>query len=171
VPGDHERGELGLRVVIVMAFVAAVAWTVPMVFFGRQATDNAAVLTGASDSQDPESGTFAGQAPVDPIGKANDISAQATLNIALGSTQVYFAENGTYQGFDAQVAGQYDPSVTYTSGPAAPGVVSVRGVTATTVVMVTATEGGSYLCAAAQADVVTFGRADAQSPAQCSGGW
>lgn len=171
MPGDQERGELGLRVVIVMAFVAAVAWTVPMVFFGRQATEHTAVLTGASDSQDPGSGTTGGQAPVDPIGKANDISAQAMLNTAIRSTQVYFAENGTYQGFDATAAGQYDPSTIYTSGPAAPGAVSVRGVTPTTVVMVTATVDGAFLCAAAQADAITFGRADAQSPAQCSGGW
>ncbi len=169
--GERERGELGLRVVIVMAVVAAVAWTVPMVFLGRQATDNAAVLTGASESQDPVTGTSGGQAPVDPIGRANDIQAQALLNTAIRSTQIYFAENGTYQGFDATVAGQYDPSTIYTSGPAAPGAVSVRGVTPTTVVMVTATKDGAFLCAAAQADVVTFGRGDAQAPAQCSGGW
>lgn len=167
--GKLERGEVGLRIVIAMALVAAIAWTVPMIFFGRQATRYAEDLTGASE--DPGGGTSGGQAPVDPIGQANDVQAQANLNNAIRSTQVYFAENGSYQGFDAQVAGQYDPSVTYTAGPAAPGVVSVRGVTPTTVVMVTATEGGGYLCAAAQADVVTFGRADALSPAQCSGGW
>lgn len=166
---DRERGELGLRVVIAMALVAAIAWTVPMVFFGRQATEHAATLTGASD--EPGTGTSGGQAPVDPIGKANDIQAQATLNNAIVSKQVFYAENGTYQGFDAAVAGQYDPSTTYTSGPAAVGVVSVRGVGPMTVVMVTATQDGTVLCAAAQADVVTFGRADAQSPAQCSGGW
>ena len=33
------------------------------------------------------------------------------------------------------------------------------------------TKDDAFLCAAAQANVITFGRADAQSPAQCSGGW
>ena len=166
---DSERGELGLRVVIAMALVAATAWTVPMVFFGRQATEHAAVLTGASE--DPGTGVSGGQAPVDPIGKASDIQAQAILSNAIRSAQVSFAENGTYQGFDAAVAGQYDPSTTYTSGPAAVGVVSVRGVTPTTVVMVTATQDGTFLCVAAEAEVVTFGRGDAQAPSRCSGGW
>lgn len=168
--GHHERGEIGLWVVVAMAVVAALAWAVPMVFFGHEAVDNAATLTGAQDSQDSGAGS-SGAAPVDPIGKANDIQAQALLNTAISSTQVYFAENGSYQGFDATVAAQYDPSTTYTSGPASVGAVSIRGVTPTTVVMVTATKGGDSLCVAAQADVVTFGRADAQAPAQCSGGW
>jgi hypothetical protein len=169
VSGRDERGELGLRVVIVMALVAALAWTIPMVFFGRQASEQAATLTGGAD--EPAGGVSGSEAPVDPIGRANDVQAQANLTNAIRSTQVYFAENGSYQGFDAQVAGHYEASVTYTAGAPAPGVVSVRGVTPTTVVMVTATQDGGYLCAAAQADVVTFGRADAQAPAQCSGGW
>ncbi len=166
---DDERGELGLRAVLVMAVVAALAWTIPMVFFGQKETEQAAILTGAGDQSG--AGTSGGQAPVDPIGKANDVQAQANLQSAMTAAQVYFAENGTYDGFGAQVAGQYDPAITYTSGAASPGVVSVRGVTPTTVVMVTATKDGGYLCAAEQGDVVSYGRADAPSPAQCSGGW
>ena len=168
--GHRERGEIGLWVVVAMAVVAGLAWTVPMVFLGREEVDNAATLTGGADSQDPGEAS-SGEAPVDPIGKANDIQAQAMLSTAIQSTQVYFAENGSYQGFDATVARQYDASTTYASGPAAVGVVSVRGVTATTVVMVTATKGGGYLCAAAESNAVTYGRADVQSSAQCSGGW
>jgi hypothetical protein len=167
---DDQRGEIGLRVVMVMAVVAALAWTIPMVFFGRQETEQAAVLTGAGDQSGAGAAGASGQAPVDPIGKANDVQAQANLQTAMSSAQVYYAENGSYQGFSAQVAGQYDPAITYTSGAATPGVVSVRGVTPTTVVMVTGTKQG-VLCAAATADVVSYGRTDAQSAAQCSGGW
>jgi hypothetical protein len=164
---DDDRGEVGLRAVLAMAVVAALAWTIPMVFFGRQETEQAAILTGAGDGSG--AGT-SGQAPVDPIGKASDVQAQADLQGAISAAQVYYAENGSYAGFGVQAAGQYDPAITYTSGAASPGVVSVRGVTPTTVVLVTATK-HAYLCAGAQADVVSYGRADAQSPAQCSGGW
>jgi hypothetical protein len=167
---DGERGEIGLRVVLVMAVVAALAWTIPMVFFGRQETEQAAILTGAADQPDAGAAGASGEAPADPIGKANDVQAQANLQGAMGAAQVYYAENGSYEGFSAQVAGQYDPAIAYTSGAASPGVVSIRGVTPTTVVMVTATSKG-FLCAGGTADVVSYGRADAQSPAQCSGGW
>jgi hypothetical protein len=160
---------MGLWVVVAMAVVAAFAWAIPMVFFGHEAVDNAATLTGGSKPHEGHGSS--GEAPADPIGKANDVEAQAMLSTAIRSTQAYFAENGSYQGFDASVAGQYDTSTTYTTGPATVGVVSVRGVTPTTVVMVTATKGGGVLCAAAGASGVTYGREDAQSAAQCSGGW
>jgi hypothetical protein len=167
---DDERGEIGLKAVMVMAIVAALAWTIPMVFFGQKETEQAAILTGAGDQSGAGTAGASGQAPVDPIGKANDVQAQANLQGAMSAAQVYFAENGSYDGFSAQVAGQYDPGIPYTGGPATPGAVSVRGVTPTTVVMVTATKGG-FLCAAATGNAVSYGRADAQSAAQCSGGW
>jgi hypothetical protein len=167
---DHERGEISIRVVVVAAVVAALAWSAPFVLFGRQQTDRIADLTGGS-TPPPTAGAGTGQPPVDPIGRANDAQARATLNNAALVAQVHFAENGSYTGFGAEVASAYDPSVTFTSGPAAPGVVSIRGVTPTTVVFVTTTANGAYLCAAAQADVVTFGRANALAPSQCSGGW
>jgi hypothetical protein len=50
-------------------------------------------------------------------------------------------------------------------------VIGIRGVTATTVVFVAVTDGGGVLCAAADGEVVSFGRADASAPAQCTGGW
>jgi hypothetical protein len=164
VPG--ERGELGLRIVIAMALLTALAWTIPMVFLGREQAEHAATITAASD----EVGA-SGVAPMDPIGRANDARAQATLNSAIRVAQVYYAENGTYDGFGPQAATAYDPTLKVTSGPAAPGVVSMRGLTATTVVLVTATEDGGYLCAAADAEVVSFGRSDAPAPSQCGGGW
>jgi hypothetical protein len=164
-----ERGEISLRLIVVAAAVAAVVWTVPFVFLGREHTENVADLTGGSTAS-PTTSAGTPQPPADPGGRANDVQAQATLNNAITVARVHFAETGSFTGFDAAVASSYDPSVRYSTGPAAPGVVSIRGVTPTTVVFVTTAAGG-YLCAAANGDAITFGRVDALAAAQCSGGW
>lgn len=168
--GDRELGEVSIRLVVAAAVVAGLVWVVPTVLFGREQVERVGDLTGASTSE-PAGTTGSAGAPVDPIGRAGDVQAQATLNNAVRIAQVFYAENGTYSGFGPEVAAQYDPTVTFSIGSAAPGVVSVRGLTPSTVVFVTATEGGGHLCAAANAQVVSFGRSDAQVPSQCSGGW
>jgi hypothetical protein len=164
----RERGEISLRLIVVAAVVAGLVWTVPFIFLGREHTRNVEDLTGGSTAS-PTAGTP--QAPADPGGRANDVQAQVALNSAITVARLYHAETGSYGEFDAEVASGYDPSVAYTSGPAAPGVVSIRGVTPTTLVFVTVSTGGAYLCAAATGDVVTFGRVDALAASQCSGGW
>jgi hypothetical protein len=167
---DRERGEIGLKLIVAMALVAGLAWTVPMVFLGRESTEHAAVVTGAAENEPPPS-EGAEVAAAGPIDLANDAAAQASLNSAIRAAQMYFAETGGYAGFGVQTAAHYDPTLRLTSGPAAPGVVSVRGVTPTTVVLVSVTDSGGFLCAAAASEVLSFGRADASSPAQCAGGW
>jgi hypothetical protein len=170
--GHRERGEVSIRLIVGAALVAGLVWTVPTVFFGREATRYVSDLTGGSDPEttDGVAGPGSVGAPQDPIGRANDAQAQASLNNAIRVAQVFYAENGSFAGFGPQVAAQYEPNVTFTIGPAAPGVVSLRGLSPTTVVFVTGSEGG-YLCAAADGEIVAFGRSDAQSPAQCTGGW
>ena len=141
--------------------------TVPTVFCGRRRED-ASDLTGGSDLTDGATGPGSGGAPRDPR-KGEDAQAQASLNNAIRVAQVYFAENGSFAGFGPQVATQNDPSVTFTIGPAAPGGVGLRGLSRETVVFVTGTEPG-YLCAR-PGRIDASGRTDAQSPAECTGGW
>jgi hypothetical protein len=167
--GHRERGEVSIRLIVGAALVAGLIWTVPTVLFGREATKYASDLTGGSDHE-PTDGDGGAGAPQGPIDRANDAQAQASLNSAIRVAQVFYAENGTFAGFGPEVAAQYDPTVRFTIGPAAPGVVSLRGLSPTTVVFVTGTENG-YLCAAAQGEIVAFGRSDARSPSQCTGGW
>jgi hypothetical protein len=167
--GHRERGEVSIRLIVGAGLVAGLIWTVPTVLFGREATEHASDLTGGSDLESTDPDADAG-APQGPIGRANDAQAQASLNSAIRVAQVFYVENGTFTGFGPEVAAQYDPTVRFTIGPAAPGVVSLRGLSPTTVVFVTGTENG-YLCAAAQGEMVTFGRSDAQGPSQCTGGW
>ena len=168
MPTNRERGEIGFRLIVAMALIAALAWTIPMVFLGRETTDHAATITGAADGERPSD---ASAAVVDPIARANDVAAQAALNSAIRAAQLYQAETGSYVGFGAQTAANYDPTLRVTSGPASAGVVSVRGVSPSTVVLVSVTDSGDFVCAAASSGVVTFGRSNASSPAQCTGGW
>ncbi len=137
--------------VLGVAMVGGLIVTIPFVLAGRQETERAGLA-------------------VSQIGKVNDLGAQATMQTAIRTASIYLAENGSYEGFGPQAASQYDPSVRFSSGPAAPGAVSVRGVTPISVVMVTST-GSGFVCAAVTGDIVTYGRVDAQSAAACTGGW
>jgi hypothetical protein len=111
---------------------------------------------------------------LEPAEQAYDLQAQSTLNDAVRVAQVYYAEQGSFEGFDPDVAVEYDPSVVYSQGAPIANMVSMT-VTPTTVVLVTIADGldgaGGYLCAAVDQDVVTFGRANATMPSQCQGGW
>jgi len=161
-----ERGEIEMKLVIgVMALIAGLAWAVPMLFLGRQQVERAADLTGASS----DAGASASVAPTDPIGRADDVSAKATLTTAMQGAQTFFASSGTYEGVESQLAA-FDPSIHVGSSPA-PGVVAVRGVTASSVVLVTADARGNALCEAADGTSVTYGRTDARTALQCRGGW
>ena len=146
-----ERGITSLWIVLGVAMVGGLIVTIPFVLAGRE---------------EAERGSLA----VSQIGKVNDLGAQATMQTAIRTASIYFAEHGSYEGFGPEFASQYDPSVRFTAGPALPGVVSVRGVTSISVVMVTST-GSGFVCAAATGDIVTYGRVDAQSAAACTGGW
>ena len=169
-----------MRLLVAMAVVAVLVWAIPMVFIGHQQARRAETLavgssSGSSDAgqgvlSEVGSGPTQAQAPTGPIGRANDVAAQSTLNEALRVAQVYFAENDSYAGLDPTAAAEYEPSIVFTDGAAAPGMVAIRA-TPTSVVLVTLAYGGGYLCAAANGDVVSLGRANAIAPDQCSGGW
>lgn len=146
-----ERGATSLWIVLGVAMVGGMIVTIPFVLAGRQEAERAGLA-------------------VSQIGKVNDLGAQATMQTAIRTASIYFAERGSYEGFGPEFASQYDPSVRFTAGPAVPGMVSVRGVTPFSVVMVTST-GSGFVCAAATGDIVTYGRVDAQSAAACTGGW
>ena len=82
-----ERGEAGMRLIVSMTLVAALAWVIPMVFFGRQQARRASDLAGASE--EAQEAVASGQAPVDPIGRAVDVQAQAQLNESIRVAQVF----------------------------------------------------------------------------------
>jgi len=102
--------------------------------------------------------------------KARDLRAQARLQTAVRGASAYLAENATLTGFDPEQASLFDPSIRYTSGAPTANTVSIRGVTPTSVVLVTST-GPAYLCAAVTGGVVSFGRVNAATAGACTGGW
>jgi hypothetical protein len=154
-----------MRVLMALGLVSLLVWVVPMVLLSKKQAELVSSVAPAGTS----GGSSAGEAAADPIGKANDLQAQNTMNNAIRVAQVWYAENGTYAGFGPDQAAEYDPSIAFTSGPPAAGSVTMR-VTPETVVMVTLAPKGP-LCAAAALDVVSTGRADATTPQQCEGGW
>ena len=146
-----DTGATSFWVIALVALVAGVIAAIPFVAAGRQ---------------EARSGRYA----VAQVDEANDVSAEVMLHSALQAAAAYFGENGSYQGFGPSFASQFDLSVEYSSGAAAPGVVSIGGVTPTSVVLVTKTASG-YLCAGQNTGVVTYGRANARTAAGCTGGW
>jgi hypothetical protein len=185
---NSERGYVGMRVLVGLGLVVALVWIVPLVFLSRQQAERAAELGGgASEPTGVTAGIPTGvtasvpvdiveptgsvTAPTGPIGQANDLQAQSMLNNAIRVAQVYYAETGSFQGLTPEAAAEYDPSIVYTQGVAVPDMVAMV-VTPSTVVLLTVVDGGGgYLCVAANADVITFGRVNALTPEQCQGGW
>ena len=167
-----ERGDVGIRLLVGLGVVVALVWAVPFVLLdgGDDPTPTAATAP-MEPATDATGSTGKPDVATHPIGAAEDVQAQSTLTEAVRGAQSYFAENGSFEGFGPDAAKAFDPSIVYTAGAAAPGMVSMV-VTPTSVVLVTEVDrGGGYLCAAANGDVVTFGRSNASTADQCSGGW
>lgn len=179
-----EHGFVGIRMLVVLASAVALVWVVPFVFLKTETTaapgtvgaTTPAEPAGAApdaitDARGATGGTVTGDLVSDPIREANDLQAQSMLNQAIRVGQVYYAENGTFDGFGPDAAAAYDPSIVYTQGTVTTDMVTMY-VSSTTVVLVTLVElNGGYLCAAAMGDIVTFGRTNATMPADCQGGW
>ena len=102
---------------------------------------------------------------------ALEASEQTDLRNAMSGAQLYFVDRGSFSGFTPQVAEQYEPSAAFTTGASAPGRISIRGVTDSTIVMVTESGSGAVLCVAATHDLVTYGRVDTSTASSCFGGW
>jgi hypothetical protein len=195
-----ERGYIEMRLLVVLALVAALIWVLPLVLLGGGgaepepaaatapigATDPLAQVTVPDVAAPPATGPAASGPAVtgpvvtgpggviEPVEQAYDLEAQSTLNDAVRVAQVYYAEHGSFQGFGPEVAVEYDPSIVYSHRSPIANTVSMT-VTPTTIVLVTIIDGldgaGGYLCAAIEQDVVTTGRANATMPSQCQGGW
>jgi hypothetical protein len=175
-----ERGFVSVRALVLLGFVVAAVWVMPLLLLQGARREPAAAgptAVGATSIGEPAGATGAtgatgpGDPIFDPIQEANDLRAQAMLNQAIRVSQVYYAEHGSFDGLGPDAAAAYDPSIVYGRGAPAPGMVSMS-VSTTTVVFVTLVEpNGGYLCAAAMGENITFGRTNATMPAECQGGW
>ena len=148
------RGNLGATsswLLMIVALVAGALVVVPFALAGHQEANHDRVAIAEWE-------------------KARDLGAQARLQTAVRGASAYFAENATFAGFDPERASTFDPSIRYTIGAPTANAVSIRGITPTSVVLVTST-GTAYLCAAVIDGLVSFGRANAATAGACTGGW
>ncbi len=107
------------------------------------------------------------------LGSSSATVAQVNLRNALVAAKTYYTDGASYVGFTPSVADGIEPSLTYnTSSAAVAGEVSIRDVTATTMLLVTAGQDGSVWCVADDQDggTTTYGTVDAQTTAECVGG-
>lgn len=145
-----ERGGLSLGLVV-GGLVAGALLAIPLVLMSRTQAER-------------------GEEAIGQLGMARDAAARVELDTAMRAAQAYYAENGTFEGYGPEVAASYDPSIRYNSSPAAvEGEVSIRGVTATSLVLVTRSPSGTPLCAAAISEAVTYAQVDAVTPFECLG--
>ncbi len=110
--------------------------------------------------------------------RAEDRSAQSTLRNGLASAVTWWAEAGSYAGFDVISAKAAEPMMEWSpSGVAAPGQVTIQVATGPNLLLVTLSKSGTYFCVAQVANNpatdrgkgVTFG--DVDTIAECTGGW
>lgn len=138
-----------------------VGWIVALVVLGALVAVPYVYL-GRSDVTQVQQGVVA-------AAQAEDVQAETLLTTAAQGAQVFFVEQGSMAGYGPTQASAFDPQTPFDTSPTAtPGHVSIRGADATSVVLVT--RGGSGpLCVGLTAGVVSFGRVDAASAAQCTG--
>ncbi len=99
--------------------------------------------------------------------------AQMNLRNALTAAKTHYTDRASYVGFTPAVAESIEPSLTYnTSSTAISDEVSIRDVSASTVLLVTAAHDGSLWCIADDqaSGTTTYGTVDAQTTAECVGG-
>jgi hypothetical protein len=147
----EDLGATSSWLLMIVALIAGALVVVPFALAGRQEAGH--------DRQ-----------AIEQWNKARDLRAQARLRTAVRGASSYLAENGTLDGFDPEHASSFDPSIRYTSAAPTPSTVSIRGVSQTSVVLVTST-GSAYLCVALSGGVVSFGRTNAMTAGDCTGGW
>lgn len=136
---------------VVAALVVGAIAAAAFVFMGRGETD-------------------AAKTAIEQVPRAESVQTQVALDTAMRAAQVYFAESGSFTGYSPWVASENEPSVQYSTGPAQIGVVSIRGVTPMTVVLVSKSASGQTVCSAATGSTIVQGTQDAQSAAECTGG-
>ncbi len=96
--------------------------------------------------------------------------AQSELRNALAAALTYFTDGRTFEGFDPPTATSIEPTIAFnTSDTAAETGVSIRDVTARTILLVTKARDGTVFCIAFDRGQATYGTTDAHLVTQCDG--
>ena len=104
--------------------------------------------------------------------RSQNRAAQSDLRNAMTAAKSFYTDADTYVGFDSVDGEALEPSLTWNDAAAAvEGQVSVRAVTATTVLLVGKSASGTNFCVADNNGTTVYGDDDAASIATCTGGW
>jgi type IV pilus assembly protein PilA len=111
--------------------------------------------------------------------RAEDRAMQTDLRTSLAAAMTWWAESGTYDGFDQTTAKASEPSLNWQSAgdPAAPGQIAIQVASGPNLLLVARSNSGTYFCMAQVANNPATDRgsgavfADVDTVAECTGGW
>jgi type IV pilus assembly protein PilA len=117
--------------------------------------------------------TFAGAR-----GRASDRATQSNLRSSLAAAMTYWAEGGSYTGFDVTEALKAEPSMKWISpGPPARGEMDIEVANGSNLLLVSLSDTGTYFCLAQQASSPVTDKGEGMvftnvdTVAECIGGW
>ena len=122
---------------------------------------------GGEDATEPVDTEETG-APANP----QDADAQNDLvHASVVATNFGSAQRG-YGGFTAEEAEGFDSTLDWSdAGPATVGVISIRDISKNHIVLVTKSKSGAVFCISEDGGAEATGMVDAQTLAECTGGW
>jgi prepilin-type N-terminal cleavage/methylation domain-containing protein len=111
--------------------------------------------------------------------RAEDRAQQTDLRTSLAAAMSWWAESGTYDGFDQSTAKTSEPSLDWQNAgdPAAPGQIAIQVASGPNLLLVARSKSGTYFCLAQVANNPAADRgtgaafADVDTVAECTGGW
>jgi type IV pilus assembly protein PilA len=110
--------------------------------------------------------------------RASDRATQSNLRTALAAAMTYWAEGGSYTGFDVTEAVKAEPSMKWISpGPPARGEMDIEVANGSNLLLVALSDTGTYFCLAQQASSPVTDKGNdtlftnVDTVAECIGGW
>jgi type IV pilus assembly protein PilA len=110
--------------------------------------------------------------------RAADRATEANVRTGLAAAMTFFAENGSYTGYDVTEAENAEPSLDWVPpGPPARNEIAIVTANGYDLLVVSLSPSGSYVCLAQQfaSPVTTTGKgpafADVDTIAECTNGW
>ncbi len=110
--------------------------------------------------------------------RAADRATQANLRTSLAAAMTYWAEGGSYTGFDVNEAIKAEPTMQWISpGPPAKGQIDIEVANGSDLLIVSLSDTLTYFCLSQQANspVTDKGQgtnfSDVDTVAECTGGW
>ncbi len=110
--------------------------------------------------------------------RASDRATESNLRTSLAAAMTYWAEGGSYTGFDVTEAIKAEPGMRWISpGPPTKGQIDIEVANGSELLLVALSDTATYFCLSQQANspVIDKGQganfSDVDTVAECTGGW